>query len=94
MSVCVVSYEAARGGSDVRGPVGYLATHPTIGVTCAAAAFTTSLYACRRAVRPATKLKRAAWAALAALTAVEGAEVYAVLAHAWRPRRAEMGASS
>jgi hypothetical protein len=94
MSVCVVSYEAARGGSDVRGPVGYLATHPTIGVTCAAAAFTTSLYACRRAVRPATKLKRAAWAAVAALTALEGAGVCAVTPRAWSPRRDQMGASA
>ena len=94
MSVCVFSYEPARGGSDLRGPIGYLATHPTIGVTCAAAAFTTSLYASRRAVRPTTKLKRAAWAAVAALTALEGAGVCAVTQHAWSPRQDEVGASA
>lgn len=66
-------------GRDLRGPIGYLVTHPTLRLTCAAAAFATSLYAIRRSVRPATRVKRAAWAALAALTSVEGAGLVALL---------------
>lgn len=79
MTVCVFSYGATVAGRDLRGPLGYLVTHPMLRFTCAAAAFTTSLYAIRRSVRPATSLKRAAWTALAALTAVEGAGLVALL---------------
>jgi hypothetical protein len=79
MATRVFDANATPGASDLRGPIGYLNTHPAVRFLCAAAAFTTSLYAVRRSVFPATKLKRAAWTALAALTAVEGAGLVAVL---------------
>src|SRR5579864_4826768 len=79
MTVSAFGCDATVAGFDLRGPIGYLVTHPMLRITCAAAAFTTSLYAIRRSVRPATSLKRAAWTALAALTAVEGAGLVALL---------------
>ncbi|HUZ71271.1 MAG TPA: hypothetical protein VMU65_16315 [Candidatus Saccharimonadales bacterium] len=79
MATRVSGDNATPGGRDLRGPIGYLITHPAVRFVCAAAAFTTSLYAVRRSVFPATKLKRAAWTALAAVTAVEGAGLVAVL---------------
>ena len=78
MTVCVFGNDATA-GRDLRGPIGYLVAHPTLRFLCAASAFTTSLYAIRHSVRPATSLKRAAWTALAALTAVEGAGLVALL---------------
>jgi hypothetical protein len=79
MTTRIFGDSATPGSRDLRGPVGYLNTHPAVRTMCAAAAFTTSLYAVRRSVFPATKLQRAAWAALAALTAVEGAGLLALL---------------
>ena len=73
MAEALVDVDAAAGGRRPRGPIEYLGAHPTLRVMCAAAAFSTSLFAIRRSMRPATKLTRAAWTALAALTAVEGA---------------------
>jgi hypothetical protein len=66
-------------GRDLRGPIGYLVTHPMLRFTCAAAALTTSLCAIRRSARSATSVKRAGWTALAALTALEGAALVALL---------------
>ena len=92
MTTPVFGDEATPGGRDLRGPLGYLITHPAVRFICAAAAFTTSLYAVRRSVFPATKVKRAAWTALAALTAVEGAGLVAVLPQLQRSQLDERGA--
>ena len=79
MAEGLVGTDAIAGGGRLRRPIAFLVAHPTVRVTCAAAAFTTSLYAIRRSVLPATSLKRAEWTALAALTAVEGAGLVAHL---------------
>lgn len=94
MSEGLFDADATAGGRRLRGPIGYLVAHPTVRLTCAAAAFTTSLYAMRRSTRPATKLKRAAWRALAALIAVEGVGLFAVLPEAQASPRAGVGSSA
>jgi len=92
MTTCAFGDDATPGGRDLRGPIGYLITHPAVRFMCAAAAFTTSLYAIRRSVPPATTAQRAAWTALAALTAVEGAALVAVLPQLQRSHLDEGGA--
>ncbi len=94
MAEALDDVDSAAGGPRPRGPIEYLGAHPTVRDLCAAAAFSTSLYAIRRSKRPATKLKRAAWTALAALTAVEGAGLFAVLPAAHMSRVAGEAASS
>jgi hypothetical protein len=79
MAEGVIHTDSTAGGGDLRGPIGYLAAHPLVRFTCAAAAFTTSLYAITRSIRPGTERRRAAWVALAAITAGEGMGLVAVL---------------
>jgi hypothetical protein len=79
MAECVIRTDSTADGGALRGPVGYLAAHPLVRLTCAAAAFTTSLYATTRSMRPSTERRRAAWVALAAITAGEGVGLVAVL---------------
>jgi hypothetical protein len=72
MAEGVIGTNSTAGVPDLRGPVGYVVAHSLVRFTCAAAAFTTSLYAIRRSIRTGTELKRVAWVALAAITAGEG----------------------
>ena len=78
MAEGVIRTDSTADSGDLRGPVGYLAAHPLVRFTCAAAAFATSLYATTRSIRPGTERRRAAWAALAAITAGEGMGLVAV----------------
>ena len=94
MTVCVFGADATVAGRDRRGPIGYLVTHPMLRFTCAAAALTTSLCAIRRSTRSATSVKRAAWTALAALTAVEGAGLVALLPQTQGSSLDDAGASA
>jgi hypothetical protein len=94
MTKDLIDTDATAGGRRLRGPFECLVAHPTVRVMCAAAAFSTSLYAIKRSIRPATKLKRAAWTALAAVTAVEGVGVLAVLPQAQASPRPGMGSSA
>ncbi|MGA7989599.1 MAG: hypothetical protein WCB51_14515 [Candidatus Dormiibacterota bacterium] len=80
-----IETDATIEGSRPRGPIEYLSAHPAIRMTCAAAAFTTSLYAVRRSIRSATKLNRAAWTALAAMTAAEGVGIFVAVPRARTP---------
>jgi hypothetical protein len=57
---------------DPGGAVAYLGRRATVRATGAAVAFATSLYAVTRSVRASGARKRAAWMALAAITAGQG----------------------
>jgi hypothetical protein len=79
MAEGVIGTDSTADVRDLSGPVGNLAAHPLVRVACAAAAFATSFYAITRSIRPGAELKRAAWVALAAITAGEGMGLVSVL---------------
>jgi hypothetical protein len=79
MAERVIGTESTADVRDLRGSVGYLVAHSLVRLGCAAVAFITSLYAITRSIRSDTALKRAAWAALAAITAGEGVGLVSLL---------------
>ncbi len=64
--------DSAGAEREPRGAVEYLGRRETVRATGAAVAFATSLYAVTRSVRASGARKRAAWMALATLTAGQG----------------------